>query len=240
MDKTKINNLSWDRITGMQNMKCEVPTLCPVCHVSFNPTYNYLTVDKFGKNDLDMFVAIMNCNYCGHKSVLVEEIEDKTNGHMLAAIPEPAGKIIDSMLSELSPRFVQMYQSAERCESNGDFDLAGTGFRASLEILLKDYALSFQLDTKENIAKTSLNRCINSYFTKNGAGFVAADVVRILGNDYVHWDRADDFDSKESLKVEKEYLDIFISYIKTQIMIKNPPVSRNHSSNSNNGSPSKS
>ena len=50
-----------------------------------------------------------------------------------------------------------------------------------------------------------------------------ADVVRILGNDFTHYERKyPEFD----FKVLKKYMEISIQIIDTQLMINHPPVER--------------
>ena len=118
-----------------------------------------------------------------------------------------------------------MYHDAELSEENNAIDLAGIGYRASLEILVKDYALANEIDTFENIAKKNLNNAIGQYFKSEMDLQTSADVVRILGNDYAHWDQHEEYD----IETLKSYLQIFIQIINTKLMLKNPPVSRKKS-----------
>jgi hypothetical protein len=140
--------------------------------------------------------------------------------------PAPKARQFDDLLVNLSPRFISLYQSAERAEQIGDLDLAGMGYRASLEILLKDFALKSTDDSKEKIATFNLGVAINKYFGDNPFGMIPADVVRLDANDFVHWDRPDDFDPVMTLEEMKSYLEIFITVVKTRQMIAHPPVKR--------------
>lgn len=117
----------------------------------------------------------------------------------------------------------------------GNFDLAGMGYRAAEEVLIKDFALAFSGESKEKIAKLKLNDAISHYFKADEASLISTDVVRINGNDFTHWDRPQGFDLKAQLEQIKQYLNIYITRVDYHLMIKNPPVTRNknHDSKSN-------
>lgn len=81
-----------------------------------------------------------------------------------------------------------MYNQALQAEYNQNFELAAIGFRSSLEILVKDYAIQELGEPAETVAKQSLCNAIATYLQQ--ADLVnTADVVRILGNDYTHYKR---------------------------------------------------
>lgn len=215
-----VNN---DLSTGHKNT-FEIPSLCPWCSVSFNPTLSRVTT--FDESGTHTYVLRMHCTYCGKKSISV--VTGKDYSHMIQQMlyPAPKARQFDDLLVNLSPRFISLYQSAERAEQIGDLDLAGMGYRASLEILLKDFALESTEDSKAKIAKLNLGAAINQYFGDNSFGMIPADVVRLDANDFVHWDRPDDFDPVTTLEEMKSYLEIFIQVVKTRQMVAHPPVER--------------
>ena len=91
---------------------------------------------------------------------------------------------------------------------------------------MKDCALDITEDSTSKIAKMNLGQAINQYFGENPFGMVPADVVRLTANDFVHWNRSDDFNPSQALEEIKSYLDIFITIVKMNQMIKHPPVER--------------
>ncbi len=198
-----------------KNISIEIPALCPVCGVGNNPTTSsagyYATVYSF----------VHTCNVCKNWHYTLQLIESSI-GKLLAVYPEHQPSELPNLVIEHFSRFTKMYRDAEQAEQNDAVDLAAIGYRASLEILIKDYALEFGLDTKEYIAKLNLNSAIAHYFKDNFPIFKTVEVVRILGNDYAHWEQVETV----GLDIMKGYLDIFISFIKTQLMMKYPPVSR--------------
>lgn len=193
----------------------EIPVLCPKCGVSNNPSTTLVGTS----NSIAFFAHF--CTGCAKKHYTIQEYEDG-QGFCKGVYPNVQPTDLPEQITNFSSRFEKMYRDAEFAESNNAIDLAGIGYRASLEILLKDYALDFKLDTYEEIAKTNLNNAISKYFKNDVNTQTAADVVRILGNDYAHWDQTEEPD----IDILKSYLSIFIQIINTKLMLKNPPVSR--------------
>lgn len=207
------------------NHKLEIPSVCPWCKVSFNPIIR--KIDNFNESGELTFVVRYHCGYCLKKSIAV--LTSKAGETILrqrVIYPAAKGTDFPDELSEVSPRFIQLYHSAERSETAGDLDLAGMGYRAAMEILLKDSALKNSEDSKNSIAKLKIGQAIEKYFGTNPFGLVSADVVRLTANDFVHWDRPDNFDGRKSLDEIKAYLEIFIATVKVQQMVNHPPVER--------------
>ncbi|MGF3113528.1 DUF4145 domain-containing protein [Facklamia sp. P9177] len=214
------NNSSSPSLNGL---KVQIPKLCPVCAVAHNP----IMLHKFSEtiNGSTTIAFVHTCSNCGKKSLTLNKLTKEDNKDYLEFIycyPNSKAVSFDEKLEQLSPRFVSLYNQASFCEDNGYFDLAGMGYRAAMEILIKDYALGFELDTKEKIAQRNLNRSIEHYFKNDETSQIAADVVRMFGNDFAHWDRNEDY----SLEQLKQYLEIFIQTINYKLMIKYPPVTR--------------
>ncbi|WP_311776012.1 DUF4145 domain-containing protein [Listeria booriae] len=199
----------------LSQKKIEIPALCPNCGVSNNPTTKILiTSENFG-------FLYHHCTACNENHYSIQQnIENRISCKAVYPTIQPSN--LPPQVVELSPRFEKMYRDAEFAENNDSIELAGIGYRACLEILLKDYAFKFELDTHEGIAKTNLNNAISKYFKTDVDTQTAADVVRILGNDYAHWEKGEEYD----IEMLKSYLAIFIQIINTKLMLKNPPVSR--------------
>ena len=203
-----------------------VPDLCPNCGVSNNPTNR---IEGFFNSGNSCILALLShrCPSCGKYHWTLQNLYgNKQDPEMLFVYPSVQLTSMDSKIVSLSPRFEKMYHSAERSENIGDYDLAGMGYRAALEILIKDYAVQFTNESKDKIAGYKLNDAIAHFYKNEQTAQVSADVVRIYGNDYAHWDQPDQFNSEEILTQLKAYLRIFTSWIGYQLMIANPPVSR--------------
>mgnify|MGYP004704466627 CR=1 FL=1 len=108
-------------------------------------------------------------------------------------------------------RFVQIYNQAAQTESLGLLEIAGPGYRKSLEILIKDYAIKKFPDKSGLIISPTytLSQCIKDYI----------DVERIknpsiaaswLGNDATHYTKRH---IDQDLKELKQYIETVIYFV---------------------------
>ncbi len=128
----------------------------------------------------------------------------------------------NQILESVSPRFISSYNQALRAEIRGDIELAAIGYRQALECLVKDYAINECGADKEKVVKTKLFDAISEYLGEKDL-VSAADVVRILGNDYAHYERKY---PQHDFELLKRYMEIFIKLAETKMLIAHPPVSR--------------
>ena len=54
-------------------------------------------------------------------------------------------------LATISPRFIDMYNQALQSEYAGNIELAAIGYRASLEVLVKDFAINELHEPANNV-----------------------------------------------------------------------------------------
>lgn len=115
-----------------------------------------------------------------------------------------------------------MYNQALYSESAGHNELAAVGYRAALEILVKDYAIEERGANKDEVKNKTLCVAIEEYLEQQNL-IASADVIRILGNDYAHYERKY---PEHNFEILKDYMEIFIHLIGTNLRIAHPPVSR--------------
>jgi len=154
--------------------------------------------------------------------VIYEINHEKKIADFGAYYPQVSIKYENETIAAVSPRFIDMYNQALTSESLGNIELAAVGFRQALECLVKDFAIiELKRDRDEVIGKT-LYSAIGDYFEETS--FVSsADVVRILGNDYAHYDRKY---PQLDFEILKRYMLIFINLVETKLLISHPPVQR--------------
>lgn len=236
MKETRIQKLPSNvSSTSMKEKQINIPKLCPRCGTVNNPIFYTDGLRRF----TDGLVGFISCECpaCSSWSFIIvhENADDKEKPwNLLTQYPDNYTKSFDSLLSECSPRFINAYNAAFDSEQNGYYDLAGMGYRASLEILIKDWALKYSGETREKIASYTLNDAIAHFLKNDAAAFAVSDVVRDFGNDFTHWNRPEDFDSQNNLEAVKTYLNIFVNLILLKLQIANPPAGRAHHSDSNN------
>lgn len=197
------------------------PATCPHCGFGTDATFLNKTVFDFESKFL--LLATCKCTSCQKTFFFLCEREPKGDGKFIYMHPSISFSPFKSnILEKISPRFIEMYNQSLQAEFAKSYDLAAIGFRTSLEILIKDFAITELYIPEDEAAKKTLCDAISSYLGQTDL-LKTADVVRILGNDHTHYKRKypqHDFD------LLKGYMDIFLKQIKVQYMIKHPPVSR--------------
>jgi len=109
-----------------------------------------------------------------------------------------------------------------RAELRGDIELAAIGYRKALERVVKDYAINELGAAPEEVVGKNLCMAIADYLDEKNL-VATADVVRILGNDYAHYQRKY---PEHDFTLLKEYMVIFVKMVETRILVAHPPVSR--------------
>ena len=197
------------------------PRFCPICRTPQEGTR--LDSKLFRTENRKLYgVVAYTCNSCGKRYLVNYNLDTSTKTAAFGAFyPTFTATYENESLAEFSPRFVELYNQALRSELAGDIDLAATGYRHALECLVKDYAINRLEKDHDEVCRKSLCQAIGDYFDSDMV--VSADVVRILGNDYTHYERRyPDLD----FTVLKKYMEILIHLIETKELNNNPPVSR--------------
>lgn len=198
------------------------PTICPLCGAYVDSTqsaaslFTRTTQPNFG-------VVKYTCQHCKGSYLVVYEIDTELRKTKVAAfLPTRNAEYRNEIIEGISAGFVRYYNQAQRAELAGDTELAATGFRMALECLVKDYAISELQKPRDEVIRKTLFNAIGDYLGERDL-IATADVVRVLGNDYVHYERRyPEYD----LTLLKQYLDIFVKLVETKYMIAHPPVAR--------------
>ncbi len=198
------------------------PAVCPYCKTSVDAPLIDRSVTKVGI--IYMLSASCKCTACG-KEFFFTCFRNKETSDIAENIciwPNVENTYKNEKLEEISERFIHLYNQALRAEANGDFELAGIGFRTALEHLVKDYAIKELKIDADEVSKKSLAYAIGEYLHQTEL-VNTADVVRIFGNDYTHYEEKH---PEKDFKTLKAYMEIFLKLIETEYMIKHPPVAR--------------
>lgn len=201
----------------------EKPATCPYCGIGIDAPIRDPHYWNLGEGYL--LSAAGTCTAC-HKSFVFgafHETNDSGIAKNVFIYPSVAyEKFQSENISQFSSRFIDVYNQSLLAEFNGSIDIAAIGFRTSLEILIKDFAINVLGDDASEVSKLKLIGAISKYLSGDLAA--SADVIRILGNDYTHYQKKyPDMD----FVILKKYMEIFIKQIEVSYMIKNPPVTRN-------------
>ncbi|MBF0776000.1 MULTISPECIES: DUF4145 domain-containing protein [Streptococcus] len=208
-----INDLS-------SNKAIEIPKACPNCGIGNNPTTS--NISSMDTKEGKVIGLFHRCTACQKSHMTLQEYH-AGNDYTTMAIVYPNKVItdIDPLFIECAPRFVEFYSEAIEAEKIGLENIAGTGYRSAIECLVKDYALYFELDTKEYLSdpKFSFNNAIDRYVKDDDLLKGVLHFIREVGNHYTHWDK----DTNITLPVLKTYVEIILQIFKSKFMLKNLP-----------------
>ena len=178
------------------------PATCPFCGYGTDATFAKKEIYSFNENYI--LAGSCKCTSCGKTFFFACEYEDNAvhNPILYPAVSFTPYK--NETLATISERFIDMYN------------------RSSLEILIKDFAITELKKSPEEVVSKKLCTAISEYL-KQPELVNTADVIRILGNDYTHYKRKY---PEHDFHLLKGYMDIFLKQIEVQYMINHPPVSR--------------
>ncbi len=110
-------------------------------------------------------------------------------GKLISAEPCKFEKhVFNKKIISLSPQFDKIYNQALAAETSGLDEIAGLGYRKSLEFLVKDFAIHQHPSDEEDIKKQMLSSCIKKYID-NPQIKTLVERSAWIGNDEAHYIR---------------------------------------------------
>lgn len=207
---------SYDGIS--KTVKFVEADLCPSCHRGIRPVF------VSGYIESSTIFSIFNyCTMCANSFISKYEyvIDPRTGVHsnFIESLPiKFRERTFEDKINKLSPNFSNVYNQAKKAEDFGLNEIAGMGYRKSLEILIKDYSIFLNPDKRDKIIdpKFTLTKCIESYILDPQL----SDLSRLtswLGNDETHYTRVH---LDKDINDLKEYLDATIFFINYDLTAK--------------------
>ena len=221
METTKVYYYS----DGMYSREIERKSVkCPFCGVINIPEYLFLkNVER--SDFLNVFTQCTNptCRNMFITQFSTVGVRKPVFTKILpTALPEK--RTFSNIISELSPIFCEIYNQAYIAEQTNLMQICGTGYRKSLEFLIKDYLIStLPEDQHEAIKNKFLNNCIRDNISNINIKTVASRAVW-LGNDETHytrkWEDKDINDLKSIIELTLHWIE---SEIRTQKLLEDMP-----------------
>lgn len=121
------------------------PDICPICHTSIEPKRHIAAYSKIGYNQRERLQVVFRCTKRNCDSFFFGIYErnsphEKFNFERSAPY-YPREEVFSEIINKLSPCFVQIYNQAAASEALGLSEIAGIGYRKSLEFLIKDFTI---------------------------------------------------------------------------------------------------
>lgn len=221
METTKVYYYS----DGMYSREIERKSVkCPFCGVINIPEYLFLkNVER--SDFLNVFTQCTNptCRNMFITQFSTVGVRKPVFTKILpTALPEK--RTFSNIISELSPNFCEIYNQAYIAEQTNLMQICGTGYRKSLEFLIKDYLISTLPEGQHEAIKNKfLNNCIRDNISNINIKTVASRAVW-LGNDETHytrkWEDKDINDLKSIIELTLHWIE---SEIRTQKLLEDMP-----------------
>jgi hypothetical protein len=168
-----------------------IPDTCPICHTSIIP--RIITTD-IGMTDCVGVQIVFQCVKNGCERMFVatyERIEGERRIYygLIGLSPRTAQEVhCSEVIENTSPSFVEILNQVAEAEAMNLTQLIGMGLRKGLEFLVKDYAVSQNPDSVDEIQKKPLGQCISDHIDNVNVKDCAKRAVW-LGNDETHYTR---------------------------------------------------
>ena len=196
---------------------CEFPNLCPICNNSISPK----NIMEHVNEDLNQVYFLFACPSCGkdfvtHYNLSYDEVQYRTNRYkkiyLEASYPViPSSIEFDDCIKILSPKFCEIYNQSNSAEIYKLNEIAGMGYRKSLEFLIKDFCLKNNENDSEKIKKMPLSQVINEYIESEKIKKLSKASAWI-GNDETHYVREWNDKNIDDLKRFIKSIVAFITY----------------------------
>ncbi|EMF0460703.1 DUF4145 domain-containing protein [Enterococcus hirae] len=174
-----------------------LPNNCPHCGNTMTP-YVYFGASSYNLIDNNRIFGILaqcvidECHkfYSLQFKNMFNEDEGYFENILIKDNYRPPIKVdLPENIEKVSPTFVSIYTQATKAASEKLDQIAGVGYRKSLEFLIKDYAILNNPEDKEKIEKMPLGTVIEKYLTDFPKLQKLAKAATWLGNDETHYVR---------------------------------------------------
>lgn len=196
---------------------------CPCCHYAIVPRilHGYYVEDEYGASEFQYVVSIaMFCTKC-RRVFLAEYGARRDTCRQLRLLADAIiglypfklqTKEFSSHIAALSPMFVETYSQSEAAQTAGLVEIAGCGYRKSIEYLIKDYLCHKDPSSSETIRGEFLGKSIQRI--EDPRIKVLAERATWIGNDETHYVR-----KHEELDVEDmiRFVGALLNYVESEL-----------------------
>lgn len=188
----------------------EEPDWCPICHHACQPEEIDWRLTDTASRQPDLEI-VYQCprRACGRLFIARYRVDRKRTYRpglgdeyyrFIGLVPRtPRESHVPEEVKAVSPRFASIYNEAQAAEAYGLSQVAGAGYRKSLEFLIKDYCSATDPENSEEIKQKFLGRCIEDHVGDERVRECARRAAW-LGNDEVHYMRRWESKDVEDLK----------------------------------------
>ncbi|MFF5866814.1 hypothetical protein [Pseudomonas sp. NPDC012596] len=193
-----------------------LPDFCPICNVGINPEFvNGLYCSTQQEVDALFLCPMSKCKKMFIASYRFESMKGfYFLKSLLPRTPKPV--TVAAEVVEISPQFAEIFTQATQAEEYGLNEVAGVGYRKSLEYLIKDYCVAQRPDQEDDIKKRPIAQVIESFVTNENIKQCAKRAIW-LGNDETHYVRK--WVDKD-IKDLKMLIQLTVNWIQQEVLTK--------------------
>ena len=200
-----------------------IPVTCPLCHHGIEPRMIGTNPIERESHKGNILQLIFRCPRQDCQQAFIATYRQGQDFHgereknfSLRNTSPYRGKdpVIPEEIEKLSTNFVEIYSQAHTAEHYGLNQIAGVGYRKSLEFLVKDYCISKSPDKEQEIKAKFLGACIEEFVDDKNVKECGKRAAW-LGNDESHYVRK--WEDKE-IKDLKILLELTMAWIRTDVL----------------------
>lgn len=213
----------WRSITDADNpdnrLACyyEEVSSCPICHFSISPIAVGGCYVHESKDKICTAYILMLCPHC--REVFLAKYPAELNVPQIVTKGVPTLSPCKAQVHELpepirkmSPMFVDTFNQSAVAEAEDLTEIAGCGYRKSLEYLVKDYLFHKSPDQRDDIQSEFLGKAIQRI--EDPRVKTLAERAVWIGNDETHY-----LKKHEALDIDdmKRFIAAMLSYIEAEL-----------------------
>lgn len=179
------------------------PSKCPHCgkDIAENPVC--ITYEEVVDKSLGARAEAHKCIHCKKYIYAFRGFVKKNNDYIVddkgIICYYPVKKYVDypNRVKDFCPSAYKIYNQTCSAKDHGLTTLLGAGLRMALEHLITDYLINIQSENKDDVLKNTLVRRIG-LLKINDDTQICANLVRIFGNDTIHYRPLSDIEIEEA------------------------------------------
>lgn len=199
----KIVNIKYSN--GLNSVTVDIPSICPHCGQSNSAEVFQGSSENtsFDDNLIIAFLARCTFDECRKYYALSYKSSSVTStGWSLIKYnySPPIHVDLPENIEKVSANFLEIYSQATIAETSKLDQIAGIGYRKSLEFLIKDYAIRYHPEEEAEIKGMLLFPCIKKYLSEFKRLQALATAATWIGNDETHYERRHSNQDVQSMK----------------------------------------
>lgn len=203
---------------------CYDPEECPICKRAIKAHFLY----GYTNIEYKKMYTVYECMACHNSFIKTSDVlitESSPNYTVKELLkptpilaPNPAAPVTFSrFITDISPKFSDIYNQANAAECANLDEIAGIGYRKSIEFLIKDYLCIGKTDAEQEVIKDKfLGKCISEDID-NKSLKIAAERAVWIGNDETHYIRKH---TDKDITDLKRLINLTVRWIEMECMTK--------------------